>query len=394
MALISQSFTSLIMSMRNYNQPITINIGHLAVCTNSKMSTFYKTYSGLKRWSFEMPNAQYSQRYRQFKSDTANNKTMRYLILIITTFLLTACSDKNSESAQNLIGNSDYCLIYKFDSLSNDFLLFNIPSTDTIDYFKKILTFNGKFKEVKQISPNYRFDLITNDSISGVVLIEQSAAPFLIIKSSGFVASRQLDYGLGMYLGEIEQNVYSKKDSISISYRLKNDLSNIQCGFYKNSDSISYSGLSIRNYYQSKNLDKHDLATIMEYMDIYWMVVNRDSEINLQSVHIGYPLEYTDILMRHIDGFKNSTKWNEYVSQNGKKPNYKLTAEIMLELDVYKPLNDFLKTKGLEIVDMSLEKIGLVLPEILDKYGLDNKTIIPMPHMVWIEIGKTGGNNV
>ena len=98
--------------------------------------------------------------------------------------------------------------------------------------------------------------------------------------------------------------------------------------------------------------------------------------------------------MRHIDGFKNTTKWNEYVSQNGKKTNYKLTAEIMLELDVYKPLNDFLKTKGLEIVDMSLEKIGLVLPEILDKYGLDNKTIIPMPHMVWIEIGKTGGNNV
>lgn len=318
---------------------------------------------------------------------------MKYLVLIIGTILLTACSDKYAENVTRLINNSDYFLIYKYDSLQNDFSLFNIPNTDTIDYFKKILSFDGKFKNSKTISPNYRFDLITKDGINGEIFVEQSASAYLTIKSEGFEASRQLDYRLGKYLSEIERNVYSTKDSISISFRIKGDLSNIQCKFYKNPDSMYYSGLAVKKYYKKENSKKHDLTTIVSLFEIYWEVVNRDTKINLQSVHVGYPLEYTDVLMRHIDGFKNSTKWNEYVSKNGKKPNYELTAQIMHELDVYKPLNDFLKSKGLKIVDMSLEKIGFVRPELLEECGLDNKTIIPMPHMVWIKIGKTGGTH-
>lgn len=219
-------------------------------------------------------------------------------------------------------------------------------------------------------------------------MIEQSATSYLTIKSNEFKASRPLDYELGMYLGEIDRNIYIKEDSKRVSYNLKGDLSNIQCEFYKKPDSTSYLSLSIRNYYQSENSKKHDLTTILEYTDIYWIDIIRDSKINLQTVQVGYPSEYRDVLMRHINGFKNSSKWNEYVNRNGKKPNYELTTQIMLELDVYKPLNDFLKTKGFEIIDMSLEKIGLVLPELLDEYGLDNKAIIPMPHMVWFKIGK------
>jgi hypothetical protein len=290
-----------------------------------------------------------------------------------------------------LINNSDYCLIYKYDSLSEDFLLFNVPGTDTIDYFKKLLIFDGKFKNAKAISPTYRIDLITKDSLNGEVLIEHTADPFLTIKSQKFEASRQMDYRLGMYLGEIEQNVYSAKDSTRMSFRLKGDFSNIQCEFYRNPDSIFYSGLSVRNYYQEENVKNHDLKAIMNHVDIYWIVVNRDSKIKLQNVQIGYPLMYNDVLVRHIDGFTNSTKWADYVKHNGKKPNYKLTAEIMLEQNVYKPLNDFIKPKGFEITNINVEKIGLVLPEILEEYGLDKKTIIPMPYMVWIEIGKTDG---
>jgi len=41
---------------------ITINIGHLAESGNFEMSTFNEIYSGLKGWSFELPNAPYSSR--------------------------------------------------------------------------------------------------------------------------------------------------------------------------------------------------------------------------------------------------------------------------------------------------------------------------------------------
>ena len=313
---------------------------------------------------------------------------MKYIILIITAFLLTACSDKDSENAKDLISNSDFFLIYKYDSLSNDFLLFNIPSSDTIDYLKKILTFDGKFKKVKTISPNYRFDLIIKDSIKGDILIEQSTTPCLTIKSNEFEASRELDYGLGMYLGEIEQNVYSTKTSTDLSFRQVGNLSNKICGFSKKSDSSFYSNLFISQYLDVKNQKKHDLKTLINEFIIYWNVAKKDSKIKLSSANIGYPLEYEDVLKRHIEGFLNSAEWIDYVKHNGKKPNYELTKSIMLNCDVYKPLNDFIKSKGFEIVDLSLEKLGYIDLESLKKLGFDDNVVIPMPYMVWIKIEK------
>ncbi len=303
---------------------------------------------------------------------------------------MTSCSDKSLESVREMISNSDNFLIYKYDSLSNDFMLFNIPSLDTITYLKEIVIFDGKFKKAKAISPNYRFDLISETTLSGEVLIEQSATPYLTVKSCGLEASRQLDYRLGMYLGEIEQNVISKKNDSILYFKSKGGLNDISCGFTKQSDSTILLSITIWRNHQIEN-QKQDLAKTIEQLETYWSVANRDNKIKLSEVkvHIGYPLKHEDVLKRHLKGFKESKKWLDFVSKNGMKPNYKLTAEIMLETDVYKPLNDFLKAKRFEMVDISLEKIGLVQPEMLEEYGLDSEMIIPMPHMVWIGIGET-----
>jgi len=44
-------------------QQLTKNIGHLADSANLKACTSNKTFSGLLGWSYEMPNAPYSNRY-------------------------------------------------------------------------------------------------------------------------------------------------------------------------------------------------------------------------------------------------------------------------------------------------------------------------------------------
>ncbi len=44
------------------HENLTINIGHLADSAKFEMSTINKIYSVLKQWSFEMPNAPYSNR--------------------------------------------------------------------------------------------------------------------------------------------------------------------------------------------------------------------------------------------------------------------------------------------------------------------------------------------
>jgi len=58
----------------NKRQHTTINIGHLADSAKFDVSTIKKTYSDLIRWSFEMPNAPYSERSIPLASLSSDSK--------------------------------------------------------------------------------------------------------------------------------------------------------------------------------------------------------------------------------------------------------------------------------------------------------------------------------
>ena len=314
---------------------------------------------------------------------------MKQLLFIITVLVCTACSNKKAEQAKDLISHSEGCLVYKYDSISQSFLLFNLPSKAAINHLKQTLSFDVNFQTSKPISPTYRFDLLTKEILQGELFIEQSATPSLAIKSNAIEISSRLEDGLKNYLIGLQQNVFTTKDSVCLTFKLKGELENVQWAFNKVSDSLPYSEFSIRQFYQTKHQNKHDLTSIMEYMAIFWIAANRDAPIQLQSVYVGSPLSYNDVTKRHLDAFKHSTKWKAYLSEKRKTLDYQLVANIMFETDVYKPLNDFLKLKGFEIVDISLEKVGMLPAKGLLDDGVNSNEIIPTPHMVWIEIGKT-----
>ncbi len=50
----------------------------------------------------------------------------------------------------------------------------------------------------------------------------------------------------------------------------------------------------------------------------------------------------------------------------------------MLETDVYKPLNDFLKLKGFEIVDISVEKVGMLPAKGLLDDGVNSNDFVSL----------------
>ena len=61
----------------------------------------------------------------------------------------------------------------------------------------------------------------------------------------------------------------------------------------------------------------------------------------------------------------------------------------MLEGDVYKALNDFLKTKGIYISGFGTEKHGFVTKENLQKAGFTGNEIVPMPFIVWVTLNQS-----
>lgn len=321
--------------------------------------------------------------------NVTKNHLMKHLLLIITILLCIACSNKKAKQAKDLIHHSEDLLIYKYDSLSQSFLIFSIPSMADFNHLKPLLSFDVNHQTSKPISPTYRFDLLTKEEVQGEILIEQSQTPFLTIKSNAFEISSRLEDGLKNYLKALQQNVYTTKDSVQLAFQLKGELENVQWVFNKASDSLPYSEFSVRQNYQTEHQQKHDLTSIMQYTAIFWIAANRDAPLELQKVYVGSPLSYNDVQKRHIKVFQHSSKWKAHLKEKGRTVDYQLVADIMLETDVYKPLNDFLKLKGFEIINISLEKVGLIPSKLLEDDGLNNNGIIPTPHMVWIEIGKT-----
>jgi hypothetical protein len=93
-------------------------------------------------------------------------------------------------------------------------------------------------------------------------------------------------------------------------------------------------------------------------------------------------------LKNHIQAFTDSKNWQNHIKQNGKKLDYKIIKETMLKSDIYKPLNDFLKTKGYYISGFETEKHGFITKKNLQKAGFPGSEIVPMPFIVWVVLNK------
>jgi len=175
-------------------------------------------------------------------------------------------------------------------------------------------------------------------------------------------------------------------------YTLKIDSDSIirHLTFWKDNDSTYYSGCKYSCTKFKTLTNPLHLSDEIQTMEMLWKSATDSIEINLNSIFIGYPSEYIDILTNHILAFTLSDEWQNHIEKNGKTLDYKLMQQIMLDYNVYKPLNDFLLTKGYQIKGFSTEKHGFVTKEELIKLGYSGKEIIPLPFMVWISIKNKG----
>lgn len=182
--------------------------------------------------------------------------------------------------------------------------------------------------------------------------------------------------------------VIINQSSVDFSLRVETDSTIQVLTFWKNKDSSIYTSVKYTvSDFNAITPDK-SLCDQIKIIDKLWRIAEDSINMELNSFNIGYPLEYRDVLNNHIRAFIESENWQNHVTLNGKKLNYEIIKTVMLNADVYKPLNDFLKTKGYFISGFETEKHGFVTKENLQKAGFLGTEIIPMPFMVWITLSK------
>ncbi|MBU8892331.1 MAG: hypothetical protein KOO66_06100 [Bacteroidales bacterium] len=186
----------------------------------------------------------------------------------------------------------------------------------------------------------------------------------------------------------LNAQVSIEKSVVDYSLKIKGDSVYQILSFWKHKDStiyktVKYSVTDFNNPAQEKKLIK-EISTI----DGLWSIAKDSIKFDLQSFNIGYPLLYSDILKNHIRAFLDSEDWQNHLRQNGKKLNYEIIKRVMLDNNVYQPLNEFLKTKGYQISGFETEKHGFVTKENLLNAGYSGNEIIPMPFIVWVILNK------
>lgn len=159
--------------------------------------------------------------------------------------------------------------------------------------------------------------------------------------------------------------------------------------FWNDKDSTIYHSIKYSSSDFNQAQSEKKLADEIRYLNQLWKIAEDSIQYSLQSLNIGYPLLYSDILKNHINAFLNSKEWQHHIEQNGKKLDYKIIKKVMVKNNVYQPLNAFLEAKGYTITGFSTEKHGFVTKENLQKAGFSGNEIIPMPYIVWIQLDHT-----
>lgn len=194
-------------------------------------------------------------------------------------------------------------------------------------------------------------------------------------------------FSIAFYFNASSQ-VKISKSNVDYSLKVEQDSIYRILTFWKDKDSSIYTSVkySVSDFNKSstpKKLSK-EINTINQLWDIAYDTIT----FKLQSFNIGYPLLYSDVLKSHIQAFLDSEEWQNHVKQNGKKLDYEIIKRVMLEANIYMPLDDFLNSKGYSISGFETEKHGFVTKENLQKAGYSGSEIIPMPFIVWIILTK------
>ncbi len=203
---------------------------------------------------------------------------------------------------------------------------------------------------------NYRFHII----LSFIFILFASEAIF----SQVTVSKSEVDYSIKIEKDSILRILTFWKDKDSTIYT-----------------SVKYSVSDFNNTLSEKNLEDEINA-----INQLWEIAKDSITFNLQSFNIGYPMYYSDILKNQANAFINSEKWKNHTIQYGKTLDVNLIRNIMLEQNVYEPLNEFLNNMGYRINGFDTEKHGFVQERDLQKTGLTGSEIVPMPFIVWVKL--------
>ncbi|MCK5169114.1 MAG: hypothetical protein KAQ75_04470 [Bacteroidales bacterium] len=188
------------------------------------------------------------------------------------------------------------------------------------------------------------------------------------------------------------QSVYCQitisKSKVDYSLKIEKDSTTRILTFWKDKDSTIYTSVKYSVIDFKKKSTEINLTDEISTINQLWNIAKDSITFNLQSFNIGYPLLYSDILKNNIQAFIDSKDWQNHIKQNGEKLDYNIIKKVMLDADVYQPLNDFLKTKGFYISGFETEKHGFVTKENLQKVSFTGAEIIPMPFIVWGVLSK------
>lgn len=178
---------------------------------------------------------------------------------------------------------------------------------------------------------------------------------------------------------------FRKKDSLSISFRRE----------HKDS---AWSLISFHKW-PHKMLDIVDtinLSTYIKQIDTCWGYAEKLGPINIKNLGLLPPQHYPDILRNHVTAFNSHNVWrndtlnnkieNKKTLMRGKT--YKLTRDIMLKHNVYKPINDYLNKKGFYISRFSLEKMSEISENKQRDMSIKNIMLVPTPMAINIYVEK------
>ena len=309
---------------------------------------------------------------------------------IFILLLPVACRPGVEEKALQIAESADEALVYFHDKALNGMTLHRIIRNEQLDSLKKALKTDVFMQSDTVFRAKNKIAFYKQGQMTATLWVgNTSSGPGVIYEAGNATIAWPLSLDFEKLIQEYRAPLVINESLNGYEFKLSvNEAAYRYCEFgFEKADS-TISTLLIRSGSVYGSPSKYTLAALIKPLDQYWEVIDRQFSISINVVWVSYPLSFADVLTRQVDAFKNDSLWVN--SHNPEKPylnlDYNLVQTIMYEMDVYYPLNRFLKSKGLKISDISVEKVGFLSEEDADEIGYSGEVKIPIPYMVHLSI--------
>ncbi|MCX2742946.1 hypothetical protein OO013_03655 [Mangrovivirga sp. M17] len=125
--------------------------------------------------------------------------------------------------------------------------------------------------------------------------------------------------------------------------------------------------------------DSLNLANEITTFNLMWESAVKSGNLKVKTIQIDKPEKFNDVLKRLASHYLD-------LEEKPFLDDYEAIGLMIHESGAYRPIYEYLRSKGLEVEGVKVEQVGIARTKSLNNVGIPGSPIVPIPYLIYLQI--------